>query len=265
MIGQDASTGPPRSQASVQPRTPAVVQAFAALDALADRRGGLRFSDLVRELGLPKSTAHRLLNTLLEIGAVVKDNSGDRFVLGPKVATYSQRASYPHAALLAGFYALAEQIRDRQDETIQLAVLSGSAVAFIGYVETTQPVRLMARIGRRLPAHASASGKAMLAFQGEASLRSVLDSGLSQLTAATIVTESELRAELARVHEHGYATEVEEACDNLSCFSAPVLDEAGLAVAAVTACVPSRTVSDEQALGLIGEVRWAAAEIARYL
>jgi len=265
VIGQDALAGPPQSQASVRPRTPAVVQAFAALDALAERRDGLRFSDLVDELGLPKSTAHRLLNTLLEIGAVVKDISGDRFVLGPKVATYSQRASYPHAALLAGFYALAEQIRDRQNETIQLAVLSGSTVAFIGYVETTQPVRLMARIGRRLPAHASASGKAMLAFQGEASLRSVLDSGLSQLTEATIATESKLRTELARVRERGYATEVEEASDNLSCFSAPVFDEAGLAVAAVTACVPSSTVPDERARTLIGEVRWAAAEIARYL
>ncbi|MGH3444163.1 MAG: IclR family transcriptional regulator [Nocardioidaceae bacterium] len=253
------------STVDAPPRTPAVVAAFAAMDVLADRRDGLRFTDLVGELGLAKSTTHRLLNTMLELGAVAKDNSGDRFVLGPKVASYLQRPSYPYAALLAGFYALAEQIRDRRDETIQLAVLSGSAVTFIGYVETTAQVRLMTRIGRRLPAHASASGKAMLAFAPEASLRLVLDAGLSALTEATIVSEARLRAELARVREVGYAVEVEEASHNLSCFSAPVLDKGGLAVAAVTACVPARTVDAGHARDLIDEVRAAAEQIARYL
>lgn len=245
-------------------RSPAVVQAFAVLDELSARRSGLRLSEIAANIGAPKSSAHRLLATMCELGVVKKAGEG-RFVIGAKLATYTEQASGHHAGLLGMFYTYAEQIRDRQDETVQLAVLSGAEVTFIAYVDTTKPVRLETRIGRQLPAHASASGKAILAFRDESALTPVLESGLPKLTEATIQNEQALRAELALVGERGYAVEVEEMTGNLSCFSAPALDTGGKAVAAVTACVPSNSVSPQRAEVLIGEVRWAAGELARYL
>jgi DNA-binding IclR family transcriptional regulator len=245
-------------------RSPAVVQAFAVLDALAEERDGLRLSELVSAIGTPKSSTHRLLTTMCELG-VTKKTADGRFVIGPRMATYSEQVTEGHTGLLGLFYAYARQIRDRRDETVQLAVPSGPEVTFIAYVETTKPVRLQARIGRQLPAHASASGKAILAFRDEAALRPVLEAGLPPLTDFTIRTERALRDELALVRERGYAVEVEEVTSHLSCFSAPVLDAEGRAVAAVTACVPSNSIPPQRAEDLIGEVRWASGELSHHL
>jgi DNA-binding IclR family transcriptional regulator len=244
-------------------RSPAVAQAFAVLDALAERRRGLRLSELAVAVGAPKSSVHRLLATMGELGVTRKTGDG-RFVVGPRMAAYAEPAGGELTGLLGMFYTCAEQIRDRQNETVQLAVLSGAEVTFIAHVDTTKPVRLQTRIGRQLPAHASASGKAILAFRGEEDLRPVLATGLPRLTEATLCEERALRAELALVRECGHATEVEEMTANLSCFSAPVLDAEGRAVAAVTACVPANSVSPDRARTLIDEVRWAAGELARH-
>lgn len=242
-------------------RTPAVTHAFAVLDALAGRSGGMRFGELVEELGVPKSSAHRLLATMCDLGATRKTRDG-HFVIGPRMATYTEQLDDVHSRLIGAFYGLAEQIRDRQDETVQLAVLSGTDVMFIAYVDTTKPVRLHTRVGRHLPAHASASGKALLAFQDESALRVVLRTGLPRLTDATIGTEDEFRRVLGEVRQNGYAAEVEEMTSNLSCFAAPVLDRSGSAVAAVTACVPTNSVCAERAGTLVAEVKWAAEKLS---
>ncbi|RII15872.1 Transcriptional regulator KdgR [Streptomyces sp. YIM 130001] len=246
-------------------RVPAVVQAFDLLDTLAEHRRGLRLSDLVERLGLSKSTTHRLLRTLQDLGAVTKDGNDGRYVLGSRLALYAQASGHPHTGLIAPFYSVAERIRDRHDETIQLAVLSGAEVTFVAYVETTQAVRLFTRVGRRLPAHASASGKAILAFRDEAALTPVLDAGLAELTDRTITDEKRLRAELSTIRTRGWGSEVEESARHLSCFSVPVLDRAGSAVAAVTACVPTAEVPGEHAEQLVGDLRSGAEELGRYL
>lgn len=245
-------------------RTPAVAQAFALLDELATRRDGLRLSDLVRELGLPKSTVHRVLGTLHDLGVVAKEGDG-RFVLGARMAVYSRPARHVYTGLIAPFYMVAERIRDKHDETIQLGVLSGAEVTFVAFVETTQPVRLFTRVGRRLPAYASASGKAILAFRDEAALRRVIDAGLHPITPVTISDEKQLRAELAEVRRSGGAREVEETSRNLSCFSAPVLDSDNAAVAAITACVPTNSVDSGHAQRLLADLREGAEEMRRYL
>ncbi|GAA3580963.1 IclR family transcriptional regulator [Amycolatopsis ultiminotia] len=243
-------------------RSPAVAQAFAVLDVLAERQRGLRLSEIAVAIGLPKSSVHRLLATMGELGVTRKTGDG-RFVVGPRMAAYAEPGG-ELTGLLGMFYTCAGQIRDRQDETVQLAVLSGAQVTFVAHVDTTKPVRLQTRIGRQLPAHASASGKAILAFRDETDLRPVLGTGLPQLTEATIHDEAVFRGELALVAERGYATEVEEMTADLSCFSAPVLDGDGRAVAAVTACVPTNSVPPGRAEILAAEVRWAAGELARH-
>ncbi|MGI5472884.1 IclR family transcriptional regulator [Streptomyces sp. CA-132043] len=245
-------------------RAPAVAQAFALLDELAGRSEGLRLSDLVRELDLPKSTVHRVLATLHELGVVAKEDDG-RYVLGARLAAYARPAQYVYTGLIAPFYAVAERIRDKHDETIQLGVLTGAEVTFVAFVETTQPVRLFTRVGRRLPAYASACGKAILAFRDEAALRPVLDAGLHPITPSTVHDEKQLRAELTAARHNGWASEVEETSRNLSCFSVPVLDHDDAAVAAVTACVPTNSVDPAYAERLLTDLRAGAEELRRYL
>ncbi len=246
-------------------RAPAVRQAFLVLDELVEAENGLRFNEIVHRVRLPKSTVHRILHTLLQVGVVVRDQRSEIYCIGSRMGIYSERVVSTGTGLLGVFYALAEQLRDQYDETIQLGVLTGSEVTFIAHVDSSQPVRLFTQVGRRLPAHASATGKALLAFRDAADLGPVLDAGLPALTPRTIIDPDELRRHLGEVRRQGCATEVEEASANLSCYSAPVLDQHGSAVAAVTACVANNAVPVQKSEELSGRIVRVAAEMSRYL
>lgn len=246
-------------------RAPAVRQAFLILDELAEQRNGLRLQEIVRRVGLPKSTAHRILHTLQEMGVVVRGEPSGCYRIGTRMVSYSKHQISASTGLLGMFYALAEPVRDSLDETVQLGVLTGAEVTFIAHLDTSRPVRLFTHVGRRLPAHASAAGKALLAFRPAADLRVVLDAGLAALTGNTVTDAARLRRQLGEVRECGFATEVEESSANLSCFAAPVLDRGGQARAAVTACVANNDVPAGYADEVLGQVRRVAAEMSRQL
>lgn len=249
----------------VNARSPAVAQAFLLLDELAEEQNRLPLNELVRRAELPKSTVHRLLHTLMDVGAIVRDQRGAGYHISGRMAAYSRHTASANTGMLGMFYALAERIRDEHDETVQLGVLTGREVTFIAHVDTSQPVRLFTKVGRRLPAHASATGKALLAFRERGDLDAVLASGLPALTEKTITTERELRKQLQTVREHGYAGEIEESSANLSCFSAPVLDRDSRSRAAVTVCVANNSVPQEHAESLRHEVIRAASEMSRQI
>ncbi|QUH03858.1 IclR family transcriptional regulator [Saccharopolyspora erythraea] len=246
-------------------RAPAVRQAFLVLDELCESPGGLRLNEVLQRVDLPKSTVHRILRTLVEVGAVVHQPRSGTYRIGPGMAVYSRHVVSAGTGLLGMFYALAEQLRDTWDETVQLGVLTGTEVTFIAHVDTCQPVRLFTRVGRRLPAHASATGKALLALRGSAELDAVLATGLPALTPRTVGDAEQFRAQLAEVRTRGYATEVEEAAANLSCYSAPVLGGDGRALAAVTVCVANNAVPADRAGQLADAVVRTAAEMSRHL
>ncbi|TCP47955.1 IclR family transcriptional regulator [Tamaricihabitans halophyticus] len=246
-------------------RAPAVRQAFLILDALADAERGLRLTELVDRVALPKSTTHRILHTLCQLGGVVRSERSGTYRLGERLATYSESIVGVHSGLLGVFYPLAERFRQEYDETIQLGVLTGTDVTFIGYLDSAQPVRLDTRIGRRLPAHASAAGKAILAFRPGPDLELVLATGLPARTERTVTEPRLLRRQLAEVRASGRALEVEESSANLSCFAAPVRDSRGRARAALTVCVPNNAVPADRAGALLDQVGSLAAEMSRRL
>src|ERR1700729_1017179 len=130
------------------------------LDAL-DRHGPVTLAQLSRETGVAKSTLHRVCSTMGERGWITRDSSSGNIELGPRVA-WLARAN-PASALTAGFYEVARRIVERHNETTCLTVLDGCESVFVAKQETTHPVRLVTAVGSRLPAFASASGRAMLA------------------------------------------------------------------------------------------------------
>jgi DNA-binding IclR family transcriptional regulator len=153
----------------------------------------------------------------------------------------------------------------RLDETIQLAVLSSPDVTFVARLDSSKAVRLVTQVGKRLPAHATAVGKAILAFSDHAEIERVLSSGLPQFTENTITDPAEFLGVLDQARREGYATEVEESSVNLSCFSAPVLGPDGMARAGLTICVPKHDVDAARSAELIREVRAGARELSETL
>ncbi|MFF0819178.1 IclR family transcriptional regulator [Micromonospora haikouensis] len=186
-------------------------RALDVLEALAAAGGPRPLGELSRTLGIPKSSLHALLRTLLSRGWVETDDGGGRFALGLRAlevgAAYLGRDGA--TGLLGG---MLDRLTARFGETAQLFRLDGGSVVLLARRESPHALRAYHPIGCRLPAHATAAGRALLAQRPDDAVDRLLSWPLPARTASTATGPAWLRAELAAVRERGWAAEAQE-CD----------------------------------------------------
>jgi IclR family acetate operon transcriptional repressor len=154
-----------------------------------------------------------------------------------------------------------ELLRDRFGETVNLAVLDRRHIVYVHQVESERAVRAFNRTGNRVLAHASAAGKALLAWQPEATIATLLDGGLAQLTPATITAPERFAEYLAEVRRRGYALDLGEQDEDVVCVAAPIGSPGGRPLAALSLSGPASRMRRAQ-LGDTGtEVARAAAAV----
>ena len=207
------------------------VKGLAVLEvlALADRPRGV--TGIADELGLAKSQVHRLLQTLIERGYVRQDPDSGRYACTLKLWEYgalvADRVDVRHVAT-AHLKALA----DRTSETVHMSVLEGTEALYIEKIDSPKPVRAYSRIGGRAPAYCVATGKALLAYAPQ-SVLTLFEGKLERHTPRTIVTFEELKRELARVREQGYALNRGEWRETVCGVGVPIFGADKKALAAV--------------------------------
>jgi IclR family acetate operon transcriptional repressor len=217
----------------------AVARAFALLEALA-QRDDAGLVELAREVSLHPSTAHRLLAALIDCGYASQSPTTGRYRMGRKVQELAGDSQARDARLRSAVRPHLEAIRAAVDESTNLVALDGSSAVYLDQVESRRAVRLFAEPGRRVPAHTSGAGKAMLAFQHNGILDKLYTSEpFERLTPRTITTAAALREELRRVRRRGYALDNEEHEDGVSCVGAPIFDSLDNACAAISVSAPS--------------------------
>ncbi|UGQ10853.1 IclR family transcriptional regulator [Yinghuangia sp. ASG 101] len=225
--------------------TPAVTRALDILELFLDAEDPLSAPQIVRRLGLPRTTVHELLVTLVARGYLVQEPSGYR--LGVRVhqlgSSYAERLD-----LAAEGRHVARGVAELCGETVHIGVLEGTDVVYIAKVDSTHAVRMVSATGRRLPAHCTAVGKMLLASLSDDALRARLPEGvpLPAMTARSITETPALFAELAAARERGTASEDRESNADVSCVAAPVRDHAGDVVAALSISVPTLRWNDER-------------------
>ncbi len=251
------------SNAPAPPRRIQVVdRALHALEELAEAPGGLGVSELGRRLGVDKSSAHRLLTTLLAHGFVRQNPHSGRYQLGLRLAGLGAIAvrgvdltdvARPHL----------ERLRDQTGEAASLAVLSDGEVLFLAKAVSQGALTVNQGVGSRMPAHCSALGKVLLAWsEDEAVARAIAQRGLARHTPRTIASEEELRRHLARVQEQGWALDDEEFAIGLRCLAAPVRDSSGTVVAAVGISGPTSRITLRDVEPMAGAVCEAGLAIS---
>ena len=189
---------------------PAVTRAAAVLDALAESASGrLTLSDLARELGIPKSSTSNLLQALEDADLITRQ--GSDYALGVKLvelgAAYLSRRDEVRV-----FYRYCEEAPLLKGETVRIAMLDGENVIYLARYEGHPAVRLTSNIGDKMPVSLSAVGKAMISRIHKHDLDQLFpdDAELPILTANSLLTGRELKAELEQVRHQGYAFEDEE-------------------------------------------------------
>ncbi|MBF8187196.1 IclR family transcriptional regulator [Nonomuraea sp. K274] len=213
-----------------------VINALRVLEEVAIRQPA-GVGELARGLGLPKSTVQRSLRTLYEAGWIRPAGGGlTRWQVTGKARQVGRRAEF---GLRDAAMPVMEDLRQRTGETIHLMVPEGDAVVLIERLETDKPLRIVLPLGIRLPLHASANGKAVLAHLS----RPVAE--LPAYTETTITDPDALRAELAAVHVRGYADNRGEWRSDIAAVAAAVLGPDG-PVASLSVSTPASRMPDDR-------------------
>jgi DNA-binding IclR family transcriptional regulator len=241
-----------------------VDRAARILKALAGGPRRLGVSQLADQLGLSRPTVHALLQTLLAHGFVEQDRDSDKYQLGPGLLHLG--SSYLDLnELRARSLVQAERLAQQTREAVRVGVLHGPSVVVVHHVFRPDAAFQVLEVGAQLPAHASALGKAILAYQAEGLLAELTAEPLPRLTSRTL-TAAQLTAEVADVRDKGLARERDEAVLGESSLAAPIVDHAGHAVGAIAVVGETRRIFRRGlAKGLPEAVTDAARSISREL
>ena len=232
------------------PGTQAVLRAVRLLKAVGAHSGEPTLADLVQAVGLNKTTTYRLL-TALEAEGLVERASDEGYRLGPELLALGGRALGAQdlrAAAHGELVALAKQTR----EAAHLEVRVGGETLILDEVMGSHRVGTTPSVGTRWPAHATSTGKVLLAALGASDLEAFLTTPLPALTPRTITHPQALRRELLRVRERGYATGIEELEPGFMAVAVPVHSRGGQVVAAIGIGGP-RVRLDPERLGAIAK------------
>jgi DNA-binding IclR family transcriptional regulator len=246
------------------PKVPAAAQVLAILRWLAGQAAPVPAAAVSRALALPRSTTYHLLEELCAQGFVVHLPEQRRYALG--VTSYEIGHGYTRQASLQRVARLPlERLVGTTGHTAHLAVLHGREVVYV--IEDRAPGRepLVSDVGVRLPAHLTASGRAMLAALPAAHVRALFpdSSAFVQRHGTGPTSLSALRALLLDVRRRGWAVEQGEVTPGFASVATAVLDAAGHPVAAVAVTFPAPEVDDGQRARLAASTRGTAQELRR--
>jgi DNA-binding IclR family transcriptional regulator len=243
---------------------PAVARAMAVLDLLEKERSPMTMARLADRLNLPKSSVHGLCGTLIALGYLRRQDDG-AFFIGPRVMGLAH-AFAARTSPAAEFDALWSELPSPPQETVILSVLDGAEVVYVAARPGARPLGLAFTVGMRLPALRSATGKAMLAFQGDARVRQLLPTPrLPAFMNRPSLRRTDLLAELAETRKRGFSIDDESIREGVYCFGAPVFDATGRVVAGVGMCLQKATLNNTSWALQRDTVMQAAKDLSRRL
>jgi DNA-binding IclR family transcriptional regulator len=242
------------------PKNQSVVKAFAVLKAFYHSDEWVNYAELSRRANLPKASGYRILQTLEEVGAVVR---GSRGFYRPGMLLVS----------LSRFVAIGDLLREscevigtdlarRFNLTIHVGMLEDGMVTYVAKFSTPTAFPVHTRVGAQLEPYCSGLGKILLAALPAEELEDILmDGRLVALTPYTITDRAALRTELRKVRQQGYAVDDRENQVEMSCLAVPICDGSGKVVAAISATDSARNMT----AGRQGELHHALLDVARAL
>lgn len=204
------------------------------LDCFSTTHRAMSLADICKLTGYPRSTTHRLLASMREVGLLDQDRERERYRLGIKLFAYGNivlanldlhREARPYAEALGRITGL----------SVHLAVFGGERAVVIHRAEPAPGGLTPLNLLENAPVHCTSIGKAILAYQPESVLERLIEAGLPRYTNSTITDGPALRAELQKVRERGYAVDNGEHQPGLRCVGAPIRDQFGRVFASISA------------------------------
>lgn len=248
------------SNSPVLPGTQSVLRAVAVLKTLGRSRDAYGITELGAATGLSKATVFRLLAALENEGMVARDSESGAYRLGPEVITLGASAQCGADLRVIAHDELVRLARET-GETATLEVLLAGEVLILDEVKGRFLLCSTPEIGRRWPAHATSTGKVLLALTTPAPPMP----RLTRIGPKSITTREAFEREIARVRKQGYACAIDELEPGLVALAAPVRNHAGFVVASISVNGPALRVHATRRRTLVPELCRAADRISRRL
>jgi DNA-binding IclR family transcriptional regulator len=225
-----------------------VLECYSAVDR------ELTVIEIARRTGMPRTTVHRIVDSLRALGFLEQDASRERYRLGLKLFELGNVA-LTNLPLYREARPYVDTLARLSGEDVHLCVFDGSQMVFVERAERDagRPHNTVTTM-EASPCHSTGVGKAALAFQPEAVVERVIRLGLRPFTRNTIVDPVALRRELAAIRARGYSIDNCEHEPDLRCVGAPIRNAAGRVFAAISASGPARRVPDERIPALAEQV-----------
>jgi DNA-binding IclR family transcriptional regulator len=245
-------------------RLSSVANSLRLIKAFSEDRYEIGISDLAKRLGLAKSTVHRLASTLLEQGMLEQNPADGKYRLGLALFELGTlvRRKMDFTVEARPFL---RTLMEKTGETVHLAILDRDSVLYIITHESKQALRMGSKVGTRVPVHATAVGKTLLAFQPEEEIERIIALGLPASAPNTVVDPKPLRRELALVRARNYAVDDEESEVGLRSIAAPIRSHSGNVVAAISIAGPVHRMTKKMLLGWVRELVEVADAVSRRL
>jgi len=223
----------------------AVERALDVLLCFTNQTPELTMTQIADQVGIHKSTAHRLLATLENKRFIQRDPDTGVYRLGIRLLqmAYLTLEQNDLRRLAAPFM---HKLCDLYEENIDLTLLDDIDVVFINILEGPRRVKLAAAIGQRLPAFATASGKAILGFLPEKLVKQILDRGMPKLTPSTIDSPEVFFEDLNSVRERGFAISEQELEEQINAVAAPIFNQENHPIASIAVAGPAYRLTRER-------------------
>ena len=229
------------------------------------RDGALTLSDLALKVGMPPSSAHRMLATLDAHGMVRFEEASQTWAVG--VEAFRVGSAFARGTgLIETARPVLQALVEETAETANLAIAEGGDVVFLSQVESAFPVRAFFRPGTRGHMHASGIGKALLAALDRGAVERLLHAkGLPRFTEKTLAAPEALFEDLEQIRRSGISLDDEERYDGMRCVAAAVHDEHGTAIAGISVSGPTARFTDRAVADFSPKVRDAARDLTERL
>lgn len=216
--------------------------------------------EIARATSLPRTTVHRIVDSLRSVGFLEQDASRDRYRLGLKLFELGGSALM-NLPLYREAPPFVDTLAKLSGEDVHLCIFDGAQMVFVNRRSQIAPRPHNTIITMEAsPCHSTGVGKAALAFQSEVAIDRVIRAGLPRFTPNTIVEPKKLKAELAAIRSRGYSIDDCEHEPELRCVGAPIRNSAGRVFAAISASGPARRVTQER-VGELAKIVMTHAEL----
>ena len=220
----------------------------------------LTMTQIAEQVGMNKSTVHRLLGTLERRRFVQRNPTTGSYQLGIRLLQMAYLTlEHNDIRRYAGPYL--RRLCEQHRETITFSTLDDADVVFLDVIESPQRVKLAASTGQRMPAFSTAAGKAILAHLPNEMVMRILERGMPQFTQSTILSKETLLANLELIRQQGFSISMQEYEDGINAVAAPVLNAEGFPIAAITVAGPAYRLTQ----GLMLEIGPSVTETSRMI